>query len=238
MKRKHDWNVSPKEAVEIQKELKEKVDIRPLKKPIRTIAGADVSLNLYSKDIYVGIIVLSYPELEPLEYAVVKSETHFPYIPGLLSFREIPALIDCFEKLKVKPDLVMLDGQGIAHPRRLGVATHFGIVAGVPTIGCGKSRLYGEFVTPENPGSAVDIVDPKTSEVIGKAFKSKLRSNPLIISPGHLVSVEQSLEVVKTSLRGYRLPEPTRLAHNLTNAFRKGENLDLFIKSVLQKGPK
>ncbi len=219
----HAWNVDPKEAILIQESLRKKVRIEKLARPVKVIAGADVSLNLYEKDIYAGIIIFSYPDLTPLGHALVKSETSFPYIPGLLSFREIPALMECLEKLPVKPDLVMLDGQGIAHPRRLGIASHFGVLAGIPTIGCAKSRLYGRFITPKNVGEASDIVDPKTGEIIGKAVRSKVRANPLIISPGHMTDVEDALGIVNMTLRGYRLPEPTRQAHILVNRFRRGE---------------
>lgn len=231
----HEWNVSPRDAIEIQKKLRTEVRLKPLPHVPKTIAGVDVSLNLYEKDIYAGVLVLSYPELEVLETKVVKSQTDFPYIPGLLSFREIPALMECIEKLETKPDVYMVDGQGIAHPRRLGIASHLGVLINAPTIGCGKSRLYGEYQVPTEVGEAEDIVDPKTGEVIGVAYKSKVRSNPLIISPGHLITLEESLSIVKATLRGYRIPEPTRLAHHLANAFRKGEDVDLWKRYLLQK---
>ncbi len=222
----HSWNVTPKEAIEIQKELRDKVRITPLDKEIKTIAGADVSLNMFSTTIYAGIIVLSYPELKPIAHAVVQSETKFPYIPGLLSFREIPALLQCFDKLKSKgviPDVVMVDGQGIAHPRRLGIAAHLGALLNIPTLGCAKSVLYGKFDMPKEAGDQSQITDPKTGEVIGAALKSKARCNPLIISPGHMMSESDALRITKQSLRGYRLPEPTRFAHELVNKFRTGE---------------
>lgn len=221
----HKWNVTPKEAITIQKELRDSVALTPLAKNIRTIAGADVSLNRFEKDIYAGIIVLSYPELVPLEHSVVKSQTDFPYVPGLLSFREIPALIECYKKLAVKPDLILVDGQGIAHPRRLGIASHAGVLLDVPTIGVAKSRLYGSYSEPREVGESSIITDPKTGEHLGYAYKVKKNARPLIISPGHLVTRTESLEIVKMALRGYRLPEPTRQAHLLVNAFRKGEPL-------------
>jgi deoxyribonuclease V len=222
----HSWDVTPKEAIGIQKELQDKVSNTPLKRPIRTIAGADVSLNMFSSTIYAGIIVLSYPDLVPIAHAVVQSETKFPYIPGLLSFREIPALMKCLEDLKkrgITPDAIMVDGQGIAHPRRLGIAAHFGVLSGIPTLGCAKSILYGKYDVPENVGDESPLTDPKTGEIIGTALKSKTRSNPLIISPGHLMSVEDSRKIAKACLKGYKLPEPTRLAHELVNKFRTGE---------------
>jgi deoxyribonuclease V len=219
----HDWDVDPKRAILIQQSLRERVKIRPLSRPLRTIAGADVSSNMFGKKIYAGIIVLSYPDLEPLEYALIQSETNFPYIPGLLSFREIPALLECVSRLKAKPDLIVVDGQGIAHPRRFGIASHLGVLADIPAVGCAKSRLYGEFKEPQEVGNDSPILDPNTSEELGRAFKSKKNSNPLIVSPGHMISVNESLAVIKETLRGYRLPEPTRRAHELVNKFRRGE---------------
>lgn len=217
----HNWNVTPTEAVAIQRELKESVSIEAFSQNIHTIAGVDVSLNMFEKDIYAGIIILSYPDMTPIKQVTVKSRTDFPYIPGLLSFREIPALLECFAKLDEMPDVVMVDGQGIAHPRRLGIAAHLGVLLGIPTIGCGKSRLYGTYDVPTIVGEANDILDPKTGEVIGKALKSKARSNPLIISPGHRMSVEDALRITRDCLRGYRLPEPTRRAHLLVNESRR-----------------
>lgn len=223
MKCTHAWDVTPQEAIRLQRELVGRVSLGPLGKPIRTIAGADVSLNRFSKDAYAGIIVLSYPELVPLTYAVKRGTIEFPYIPGLLSFREIPLLRACFEELSIIPDLIMVDGQGIAHPRHLGIAAHFGVLTATPTIGCAKSILYGSGEKPTLANPEADLFDPKTKEKLGTLLLSKERSNPLIISPGHLVSFDEALAITKTCLRGYRLPEPTRQAHLLVNKFRRGE---------------
>jgi len=225
------WDGTPADAIRIQKELQHKVRIEPLNTDIRTIAGADVSLNMFEKDIYAGIIVLSYPDFKPLEYSVVKGRTDFPYIPGLLSFREIPALMECYWDLETKPDAVMVDGQGIAHPRRLGIAAHFGVLIDAPTLGAGKSRLYGTYIEPREVGEAQAMSDPKTHELLGYAYKSKKNANPVLVSPGHKMSAEDALMIVKASLRGYRLPEPTRLAHELVNSFRKGEPLRVYGKN-------
>ncbi|MBX4209439.1 deoxyribonuclease V [Candidatus Parcubacteria bacterium] len=219
--------ISPAEAIALQKKMREDLRIEPLDRPIKTIAGADVSLERFGADLYAGIIVLSYPDLRPIDHAVAKVRADFPYIPGLLSFREIPGLLECLAKLRTRPDLIVVDGQGIAHPRRLGIAAHLGLVADIPTIGSAKSRLFGAFPEgaslPEKAGDAAPLVDPRTGEPVGHAFKSKARSNPIIVSPGHRVSLEQSLDLARNCIRGYRLPEPTRLAHLLVNAFRKGE---------------
>jgi deoxyribonuclease V len=217
--------MTAKEGMELQMKLIEKLNISPLKDMPKTIAGADVSLERFGTELFAGMIVLSYPAMMPIEYAVAKVEATFPYIPGLLSFREMPGLLECLKKLKTKPDLIMVDGQGIAHPRRMGIATHLGIETGIPTIGCAKSKLFGEFDAPKNAGDAMKILDPKTRDHLGFALKSKKGSNPLIISPGNKISAEQALEVVKNCLRLHRLPEPTRLAHKLVNEFRKGELL-------------
>ncbi len=222
-KHNHTWDVTPTEAVQIQRDLQEQVRLQPLTKPIRIIAGVDVSLNMFEKDIYAGVVLLSYPDMMVVGHSVVKSRTDFPYIPGLLSFREIPALLECFEKLSEMPDVVMVDGQGIAHPRHFGIASHLGVLLDMPTIGCGKSRLYGAYVEPEVVGQAEDIIDPKTKELLGKALKSKNRSKPLLISPGNKITVDEALSVAQHCLQGYRLPEPTRQAHLLVNAFRRGE---------------
>jgi deoxyribonuclease V len=230
----HQWNVSPKEAIELQKKLQSEVRIEPLKKGIKYIAGADISLNRFSPEIFAGIIVFTFPEFEVVEHALVESKTDFPYIPGLLSFREVPALLQVWEKLNIKPNILMVDGQGIAHPRKIGIASHIGVLLDIPTIGVAKSPLYGIFKKPgDNAGSLSYIYDsPKgeasrynREEVIGAALRSKERSKPLIISPGHKIDIEGSLDIVRQSLRGYRLPEPTRLAHQLVNQFRRGEIL-------------
>ena len=227
----HEWNVSPKEAIEIQKQVRSEVRIEAFKKSagknlkdIEYIAGCDVSLNLYSTTIYAGFVVLTYPDLHLVDHSVVRDETHFPYVPGLLSFREIPALTKAWEKLKTKPDLIVVDGQGIAHPRRLGIGSHLGVVLDMPTVGCAKSVLFGRYEEPKEVGDSSPLIDPKTGETIGTILKSKARSKPLVISAGHKISQKESLDIIRACLRGYRLPEPTRLAHNIMNEYRKKAN--------------
>jgi deoxyribonuclease V len=217
----HLWDGTTAGAIALQKELATQVSLEPLAAVPRTIAGVDVSLERFGTELFAGVIVFSYPDMKVIDRSTVALPVSFPYVPGLLSFREIPGLLRCFEKLRVRPDLIMVDGQGIAHPRRLGIATHLGLLLDIPTIGCGKSRLYGAYVEPTEVGEAASITDPKSGDIIGVAYKSKVRSNPLIISPGHRITVDESLEIVKTCLCGYRLPEPTRQAHLLVNAFRK-----------------
>ncbi len=210
----HTWNVSPKEARTIQEEVRNRVILRPLRKTPALIAGADVSMNRFDTDLYAGIVVLTYPGLEIIETSLIKEKITFSYVPGLLSFREIPSLIKAYEKLRTKPDLIFVDGHGIAHPRRLGIASHLGVVLEISTIGCAKSLLIGSIKDDR-------IIDK--GEIIGAVVHSKKNSNPLYISPGHLITLNEAVEYVSATLRGYRLPEPTRIAHNTVNKFRRGE---------------
>lgn len=212
-------HLTAEQAIAYQQQLRGQIQIRPLDIPIRTIAGADISFNKYSEVVYAGIVLFSYPDLKIIGNATAISRTSFPYISGLLAFREVPALLDAWHKLDAKPDVMVLDGQGIAHERRLGIATHFGLVTGVPSIGSAKSRLYGKYAEPANtPFAESPMYDH--GELIGIAMRSKKNCNPIYISPGHNISMEQSVEVIKNCIRGYRIPEPTRQAHLLVNKIR------------------
>jgi deoxyribonuclease V len=230
---KSAWGVTPKQAIEIQKDLQSHVVIKPYTGQLKRIAGADISLNLFSDIAYAGIAVFSFPDLAPISHALVKTKIKFPYIPGLLSFREIPALLEVWEKLLKKsktkpnsiPDVIVVDGQGIAHPRSLGIATHFGMLINMPTIGSAKSVLYGEFEEPKKEAGSLSYMhDPRNKEhIIGVALRTKNRAKPVIISPGYNINLEQSLDIIKRCVRGYRIPEPIRLTHELVNKFRRGE---------------
>ncbi|MGB9177938.1 MAG: deoxyribonuclease V [Pyrinomonadaceae bacterium] len=218
----HDWNLTPREAVELQKSLRERVRLEPLRKRIETIAGADISFNKFEATVYAGIVVLSLPSLEIVEEVGVVSETRFPYVPGLLSFRETPSVLEAWAKLKSEPDAVMFDGQGIAHPRRVGIASHVGLLIERPTLGCAKSVLVGKYVEPQKErGSWTELVDK--GEVVGAALRTKNNVQPIFVSPGHLISLADAIELTLQSDGGYRQPEPTRRAHHLVNALRRGE---------------
>src|SRR5918997_2161507 len=161
----HEWGLTPREAVELQKRLRERVQIRPLKKKIETVAGADISFNKYDPVLYAGIVVLRLPTLEVVEEAGVVGEATFPYVPGLLSFRETPPLLQAWALLKTEPDAGMFDGQGLAHPRRVGIASHVGLLIDRPTLGCAKSVLVGRFEEPQaERGDWTPLVDPKNNE--------------------------------------------------------------------------
>ncbi len=212
-------HLTPAQAMAYQHELRKQINICPLDKPITTIAGADISFNKYSDIVYAGIVVFSYPDMKIINTSTAICTTTFPYISGLLAFREVPPLLEAWQKIETKPELLVLDGQGIAHERRTGIATHFGLVTGVPTIGSAKSRLFGHYEEPLDQSFAQSSMYDK-SELVGIALRSKRGCNPIYISPGHKVSMEQSLEIIKNCIRGYRIPEPTRRAHNLVNKIR------------------
>ena len=212
-------SLTPAQAVAYQQELRLQIRLETLEKPIRIVAGADISFNKFEETVYAGIVLFKYPQMEVIGHASVVSSTKFPYISGLLAFREVPALLEVWNKLEIKPDLLILDGQGIAHERRLGIATHFGLITDVPTIGSAKSRLRGKYQEPANELFAQSPMYDR-EEVIGMALRSKKNCNPIFISPGHKVSMAQSVEIIKNCLRGYRIPEPTRQAHILVNQVR------------------
>ncbi len=221
-KMEHRWNVSIPEATQIQKSLRDDIRLTPLTRQPRTVAGADISFERFSDLFHAAIVVFSYPELDVIERATATLRVRFPYVPGYLSFREVPALVKAYDKLKIKPDVIMLDGQGIAHPRRLGVASHVGLALDTPTIGCAKSRLYGVGKDPASrKGSVSRIRDPKDGDVIGAYVRTKDSVKPVIISPGHRITLEESIDIALTCVRSHRIPEPTRLAHNLANEARK-----------------
>lgn len=218
----HDWNVSPSEAVVLQNQLRTQIRIEPLTKPAQTIAGCDISFNKFEETVYAGIVVLRLDTLETIEEAGVVSTAPFPYIPGLLSFREIPSLLQAWQKLTIEPDVVMFDGHGTAHPRRIGIASHAGLFLNRPTFGCGKSVLVGKY---DEPAPERGNWSPMTHyrEVIGAALRTKNKVNPVYVSPGHLIDLETAIALTLACDGGYRIPEPTRRAHNLVNALRRGE---------------
>ncbi len=217
---RHRWDLSAPEARALQVELASQVDTsRPLPN-WETLAAADVSYNRSSPNLYAAVVVVRVGTGEIVEKTEVAGPASFPYVPGLLSFREAPALLDAFRQLKTTPDVVLCDGQGIAHPRRLGIASHLGLWLGLPTIGCAKSRLCGQFEEPGlNRGARSPLVD--RGEVIGAVVRTKNRVKPLFISPGHLCDLEGAVELVLSLSGKYRLPEPIRQAHDLVNEVRR-----------------
>ncbi len=217
----HNWNLTYIEAVELQKELAGRIIISELKTMPRLIAGIDLSYHKKSGKGFCSIIILSYPGLEIRETARHQGEVEFPYIPGLLSFREGPLILDTFKKLNSKPDLLLFDGQGIAHPRGLGIASHIGLFLGVPSIGCAKSRLCGNYHEPDESKGSTSILTDSSGQQIGTVLRTRDRVKPVFISPGHLTGFEDSVRLVLGCTTKYRIPEPTRLADNDVGSYKR-----------------
>lgn len=215
-------NITVTEAAALQKSMREKVVLqKPAGFEVKTVAGADISFNKFETTVYAGIIVLSFPELQPMHYALVQTEVSFPYVPGYLAFREIPALLKAWELLPQKPDVLIADGHGIAHPRRMGIAAHFGVLENVPAIGCAKKKLFGKYdLPPDEKGASTYLYDKE--EIIGAVLRTRPNVKPVFVSPGHLLSISDSLHIIRQCMGKYRIPEPTRKAHELVNNFRKG----------------
>lgn len=212
VERLHGWQVSYAEALDMQLRLASRVSRSGEVAVPRFIAGVDISVGKAAEEATGAVVVLGYPELRVVEIRIARGKLGFPYIPGLLSFRESPLLLDACQQLAVTPDLILADGQGIAHPRRLGLASHLGLFLDIPAIGCAKSRLCGSHQMPgEEPGSYAELVDD--GEVVGAALCTRPGVKPVYVSIGHKIDLQNALYWVMSCCRGYRLPEPTRLAH-------------------------
>jgi len=216
----HSWDLTTAEARDLQLRLAAAVDARRPLPRYTTVAGADVSYDLRGKWLHAAVVVLRAETFEVIDRSGVVAEAKFPYVPGLLSFREAPAVIEAFEQLKVRPDILMCDGQGIAHPRRMGLASHLGLSLEIPTIGCAKSWLCGDY---EMPGLTRGEWTPLTDggETIGAVLRTRTGVKPLFISPGHLCDLASAIAVVLATAPQYRVPITTRLAHQYVNELRR-----------------
>lgn len=216
-------------AEQIQRQLSERLILHDDFSSSDLIGGMDVSNDLYNPLVYASAVILNKQTLKLEEKGAVAQFQSFPYIPGFLGFREAPALIEAFKQLTKRPDIILIDGHGISHPRRLGIASHLGMLLNIPTIGVAKAILVGEPAEPlgASKGDRVPLI--WKGEQIGIVLRTKKRCNPLIISSGHRISLESAVEIVLSCLTRYRLPEPTRQAHLAANQLRKEakkENLD------------
>ncbi len=219
----HSWDLTPEEAIKLQRELAPKVDVRTPLTKWDLVAGADISYNRYSSRHYAAVVVLRLADWTVVEVQEAVGEVSFPYVPGLLSFREAPVLLKAFAKVETQPDVVMFDGQGLAHQRRLGLACHVGLFLDVPTFGCAKSRLVGKFKEPgKAPGSIAPLVDRE--EVVGSVVRTKFNVQPVYVSAGNRIDLPSAVRVTLASCHGYRIPEPTRLAHQYVNELRRRES--------------
>ena len=216
----HPWKVTPKEAVQIQTELRKRIEFHDAFDKVRVVAGADVAFDKQAHKGYGAVITYSFPGLEEIERKGVKAEIAFPYIPGLLAFREAPILLKAFASLETEPDVVLFDGQGLAHSRRMGIATHMGILLNKPTIGCAKSRLIGAF---DEPGTDVGCYSPLLDgkETVGVVLRTRKHINPIFVSPGMHISLENCITLVLACVDGYRIPKPTREADRYAAEIKK-----------------
>ena len=232
VKNLHSWDLSAKKAIELQKKLADKVLFTPLTKRPELVAGLDCAFGKGSGDITAAAVVIRLPDLTFVETATAKQTVRFPYIPGLLSFREAPACIAAVEKLKSNPDVFIIDGQGIAHPRRLGIASHLGLLLDRPAIGCAKSRLIGEFTAvPVEKGGwsplkyparrgPIDRLSFAAYQTIGAVVRTRTNVRPVFVSVGHRCTLEDAIKTVLACTTRYRLPEPARLAHQTVSRCR------------------
>lgn len=215
----HRWDLPYKEAIDVQRRLCSQIRQLPLTRPARMVAGADISYEKHGEKLYAAVLVFNLPDLVLIDQAAVVDRARFPYVPGLLSFREAPALTKAFRQIRRKPDVIIFDGQGVAHPRGMGLASHMGLVLNCPSIGCAKTRLVGTYpAVPETRGSTVLLTHK--GQVVGGVVRTRERVKPVFVSAGHRITLEESIGLVLHCCRGCKLPEPTRQAHILVNRFR------------------
>jgi deoxyribonuclease V len=213
---RHSWKLTPSAAIALQHRLRSRVVRLGMPRRIRHVAGVDVGFERGGGVTRAAVAVLAFPGLELVDHAIARLPTRFPYVPGLLSFREIPALLAALEQIDVAPDVILCDGHGLAHPRRFGIASHLGVYSGIPTVGVAKSRLTGEHgAPPQRRGAWVPLRD--RGETIGAALRSKAHTSPIYVSIGHRLSLAAAVRLVMACTTRFRLPETTRWAHRLAS---------------------
>ncbi len=216
----HRWPRSPRAAMALQERLRGRLRLGGRLRRPRLIAGADVAYDAGRGLLFAAVLVHSFPDLEPIEWCSVRAPVRFPYVPGLLSFREAPALLRAFAGLRSRPDLLLCDGQGIAHPRGFGLASHLGLLLGLPTIGCAKSRLVGEHGGPgPRPGDRAPL--RYRGRVVGAVLRTRAGTRPIYVSPGHRIGLADAVRYALACCRGFRIPEPVRRADILVGALKR-----------------
>ena len=214
------WNLTPREAMREQERLRERVVLEDQFQPIRTVAGADLAFDPETNVAFAGVIVYRFPVLEEVERRMVRRKLRFPYVPGLLSFREGPVLLAAFARLRTEPDLILIDGHGRAHPRLFGIACHLGVLLDKPAIGCAKSLLVGEHDEPGARAGSTAALDFR-GERVGMVLRTRGGVKPIYVTTGHRVSLGSALKLVRQCLDGYRIPKPTREADHYVRELRR-----------------
>lgn len=211
----HSWDVNVQEARKIQEKLKKQIKLCPFNLQRFLVAGIDVSFKKKLNEVSAAIVLMEYPQLQIKEISIEKMPVTFPYVPGFLAFREAPVILKAYEKLRSKPDLLLFDGQGMAHPRLFGLACHVGVLLDKPSIGCGKKHLYGNYIEPSiDKGAYSYLTSPDDGERIGAVLRSRRNVACIYVSPGHLMNVNSAIKTTFSLILRYRLPEPIRLAHS------------------------
>jgi deoxyribonuclease V len=224
------WNLTPREAMRLQESLRESVELQDRFGEIRFVAGADVAFDPETQIAFAGVIVYRFPGLREVERRMARRRLRFPYVPGLLSFRECPVLLAAFARLRTEPDLILIDGHGRAHPRRFGIACHIGILFDKPTIGCAKSRLVGEH---QEPGRKAGSTAPLTleGERLGVVLRTRDDVRPIYVTTGHRVSLDSAVQLVKQCVEGFRIPKPTREADRYVRDLRRAYQISREVES-------
>lgn len=216
----HPWRVSDREAVAIQEALRGRIRLKPLAHQARLVAGADVAYSRAAQKTYAAVVVVELPSMKVVDASQAIRDVTFPYVPGLLTFREVPSLLVAFRRLRTEPDAVLFDGHGLAHPRGFGLACHAGLLLGVPSAGCAKSRLVGDHAeVGTKRGAVADLYWEGTK--VGAVLRTRKGVKPVYVSPGHLIDIESAVRLVLSTTARYRIPEPIRLAHQMTTAMRR-----------------
>jgi deoxyribonuclease V len=218
----HSWDVTPKEAVDIQISLFKEICLNNKFQKVDKIAGADIAFDPLSQKGFAGVILYQFPELKVIERTQAILKLSFPYVPGLLAFREAPVLLEAFRSLRHEPDIIFFDGQGIAHPRGMGIASHLGLVLDKPSIGCAKSVLVGKYSEPPQEVGAYTSLIHKENKV-GVALRTRKNVRPIFVSPGHKIDLGRSIELVLACCDGYRIPKPTREADHFVAQIKEAE---------------
>lgn len=208
----HSWDVTPQEAIQIQKQIRERVIPDGKVSSVRLVAGADVAYDKETNTTYAAVVILRMPQFEIIETHIATTPTTFPYIPGLLSFREAPALLKAFEKVHAEPDVFFVDGHGLSHPRSAGIASHIGVLIDRPVIGCAKSLLTGSYREPGLSRGSVSSLYNQTKQVIGAVIRTRDTIKPVFVSIGHRLELPEAIRLTMACGKGYRIPEPTRQA--------------------------
>ena len=228
------WNLTPREAIRLQESLRERVELQDRFGEIRFVAGADMAFDPETEVAFAGVIVYHFPGLEKVERRMARRKLRFPYVPGLLSFRECPVLLAAFARLRTEPDLILIDGHGRAHPRRFGIACHIGILFDKPTIGCAKSRLVGEHQEPgKKAGSTTPLM--LEGERIGVVLRTRDDVRPIYVTTGHRVSLDSAVGLVKQCVDGFRIPKPTREADHYVRDLRRAYQISREVESRMSR---